>query len=59
MTNLVRKEDKNFIDRFFAIYRNLNEENQNLVLAFLLGMEFQHELTAQGQASQMAATRTG
>lgn len=45
MTPIVKKEDQDFIARFLSIYKSMSEENQNLVLAFVRGMEFQKELS--------------
>lgn len=44
MTKIVKQEDQDFIARFLTTYKSLNEESQNLVLAFVRGMEFQREL---------------
>lgn len=45
MTSIVKKEEQDFIARFLSVYKSMSEENQNLVLAFVRGMEFQKELT--------------
>lgn len=50
-----KKEDQDFIVRFLTLYKGMNEENQNLVLAFVKGMEFQHELGNQFCADQDSA----
>ena len=44
MTKIVKQEDQDFIARFLTTYNSLSEESQNLVLAFVRGMEFQREL---------------
>ncbi len=44
MTKIVKQEDQDFIARFLTTYKSLSEESQNLVLAFVRGMEFQREL---------------
>lgn len=44
MTSIVKKEDRDFITRFLSVYKGLSEENQNLVLAFVQGMELQRNL---------------
>lgn len=44
MPGIVKKEDQDFVARFLTLYKSMDEENQNLVLAFVKGMEFQREL---------------
>lgn len=58
MMSIVKQEDQDFIARFLATYKNLNEESQNLVLAFVRGMEFQRELgqTTKGQNNVRPST---
>lgn len=58
MMSIVKQEDQDFIARFLATYKNLNEESQNLVLAFVRGMEFQRELeqTTKGQSNVQPST---
>ena len=46
MNPLVKQQDQDFIARFLTVYKGLSEENQNLVLAFVQGMEFQRNLDA-------------
>ena len=43
-TELVKKEDRDFLAVFLETYKRLDEGNRNLVLAFVRGMEFQREL---------------
>lgn len=56
MTVLVKKEDQDFIARFLATYKSLNEESQNLVLAFVRGMEFQRELELNAKGNLQVTT---
>lgn len=56
MSILVKKEDQDFIARFLTTYKNLNEESQNLVLAFVRGMEFQRELELNTKSNLQATT---
>lgn len=44
MARLIKKEDQDFVARFLTLYKSMDEESQNLVLAFVRGMEFQREL---------------
>lgn len=56
MDALVKQQDKDFIARFLETYKSLSDESQNLVLAFVRGMEFQRELeTAPRGQSQGSA----
>lgn len=43
-TNIVKKEDRDFIAAFLETYKTLDNGSRNLVLAFVRGMEFQREL---------------
>lgn len=42
--SMVSPEDRDFILRALTLYRGLGDENQNLVLAFLRGIDFQKAL---------------
>lgn len=57
MTNLVKQEDVEFITRFLSAYKLLNEGDQNLVLAFVQGMQFQKELNATTATDGATATQ--
>ena len=46
-TDIVKKEDKDFIATFLETYKTLDRGNRNLVLAFVRGMEFQRELASE------------
>lgn len=56
MTRTIKKEDQDFIIRFLNVYKGLTDENQNLVLAFVQGMELQRALSRseQGQDAERA-----
>lgn len=45
MEATIKKEDLDFIAKFLSIYQKLSGDDQNLVLAFAQGMEFQRTLT--------------
>lgn len=49
MNALTTKSDLDFIARFLSVYKNLNEESQNLVLAFVQGMELQREIAQESR----------
>lgn len=55
MATIVKKEDQDFIARFLETYKSLSDESQNLVLAFVRGMEFQRELVQANGNGQTAA----
>lgn len=44
MTSLIKKEDQDFIVRFLTVYKEMSEENQKIVLAFVQGLELQRTL---------------
>lgn len=44
MPNVVKQEDQDFIAKFLSLYKSMDENRQDLVLAFVRGMEFQREL---------------
>lgn len=48
MEAAIKKEDLDFIAKFLSIYQKLNGDDQNLVLAFVQGMELQRTLTQDG-----------
>ena len=56
MNALVKQQDQDFIARFLATYKSLSEESQNLVLAFVRGMEFQRELEQAAPKGQTQAS---
>lgn len=56
MNTLVKQQDQDFIARFLATYKSLSEESQNLVLAFVRGMEFQRELEQAAPKGQTQAS---
>lgn len=58
MTCTINREDQDFIARFLSIYKGLNEESQNLVLAFAQGMELQRTLedSTKGQRNVRPST---
>lgn len=56
MDALVKQQDKDFIARFLETYKSLSDESQNLVLAFVRGMEFQRELERPDTKGQTQAS---
>ena len=56
MNTLVKQQDKDFIARFLETYKSLSDESQNLVLAFVRGMEFQRELERPDTKGQTQAS---
>ena len=56
MNTLVKQQDKDFIARFLETYKSLSDESQNLVLAFVRGMEFQRELEQADTKGQTQAS---
>lgn len=44
MTSLIKKEDQDFIVRFLTVYKEMSEENQKIVLAFVQGLELRRTL---------------
>ena len=56
MNTLVKQQDKDFITRFLETYKSLSDESQNLVLAFVRGMEFQRELEQAAPKGQTQAS---
>ena len=56
MNALVKQQDQDFIARFLATYKSLSEESQNLVLAFVRGMECQRELEQAAPKGQTQAS---
>ena len=44
MNDNSKREEQDFIVRFFSVYSGLRKDTQELVLAFVQGMEFQRNL---------------